>query len=327
VAWVAERKDLLCALFYLLSIMSYTKYACSRESGVRSQESENNAGDEAGRKNFFTDKHYLLAFGFFVLALLSKPMAVSLPIVLLILDWYPLKGYSLSRRFAAFAEKLLSIALSLGSSIVTVIAQKQGRINTIRVCTIISSSACSDQILITYLGKMILPLDLLLFIHTQTKGRIAFIDGISFSDSLCWRDYNCLHRDGEKQRVWLSAWCYYVITLVPVLGIFQVGSQAMADRYTYLPSLGPFLIVGLAVAWGANKVNSLIKGKVIVRFFSAMVAILVFLSLTYLTFKQIGIWKNSIDLWTYVIEKEPEHAMAYNNRGEAFEKWAGWMTQ
>jgi tetratricopeptide (TPR) repeat protein len=125
----------------------------------------------------------------------------------------------------------------------------------------------------------------------------------------------------KRQKLWLSVWGYYVITLLPVLGIVQVGLQSMADRYTYLPGLGPFLLIGIMTAWIWARIQRPDKQGLIARSLTVAAALLVFISLSYLTFKQIGIWKNSIVLWSYVIEKEPERVpFAYINRGIAFEK-------
>jgi tetratricopeptide (TPR) repeat protein len=120
--------------------------------------------------------------------------------------------------------------------------------------------------------------------------------------------------------LWLAVWGYYVMTLLPVLGIVQVGLQSMADRYMYLPSLGPFIIMGLMAAWVRERINNLERRNLIAGFLAVAASILVFTSLSYLSFRQIGIWKNSIIFWNYIIEKEPERVLfAYLNRGVAFE--------
>jgi len=109
--------------------------------------------------------------------------------------------------------------------------------------------------------------------------------------------------------------------LLPVLGIVQVGLQSMADRYTYLPSLAPFLIIGLTAAWVWARMTRLERGSLIAKYLAVGVSASLIVSLSYLTFKQTGIWKNSIVFWSYVIEKEPERVLsAYVNRGVAFEK-------
>ena len=126
----------------------------------------------------------------------------------------------------------------------------------------------------------------------------------------------------KKQKLWLSGWIYYVVTLIPVLGIVQVGGQAMADRYTYLPSLGPFLLMGLAGGMVLGLGEYPEERRLIVkRAGVAAVVPVLSASLSYLTFEQIGVWKNNMDLWSYVIEKDPEKApIAYKNRGTAFDR-------
>jgi tetratricopeptide (TPR) repeat protein len=124
----------------------------------------------------------------------------------------------------------------------------------------------------------------------------------------------------KKQSVWLAIWSYYLVSLLPVLGIFQVGSQSMADRYTYLPSLGPFFAAGLLAAWIFSQFEQAQQRTTLKRI-SFAAAATVILCLSSLTVKQIGIWKNSITLWDRVIEKEPNKSyIAYANRGKAFEK-------
>jgi protein O-mannosyl-transferase len=307
VAWIAERKDLLCALFFLLSILSYIKYVNYRDQAV-----------SEGRTNlFFSDRRYLYTIGFFVLALLSKPMAVSLPLVLLILDWYPFRRIRSLKARDIVVEKLPFIALALISSILTILAQKAfGSAGnpplSVRVFVAFGS-------LVSYLWKMIMPLNLLPFYplprhETYSPSgyflAVVLVIGISAA---------CLAASRRGRRIWLAAWFYYIITFLPVLGIVQVGSQSMANRYTYLPSLSPFLIMGLGAAWVYEKTNSLEHRRRSVGILSIAAAVLVLVSLSYLTARQIGIWKNSITLWNYQIENEPEPvSFAYEIRGSAF---------
>jgi tetratricopeptide (TPR) repeat protein len=115
--------------------------------------------------------------------------------------------------------------------------------------------------------------------------------------------------------MWLSLWGYYLVTLLPVLGIVQVGRQSMADRYTYLPSIAPFLISGLLVAWIYRKVYT--SGRSIkLTCITPVICLVIFMS--FLTYKQIGIWNNSVAFWSYVISKEPEVPFAYYGRGLAY---------
>src|SRR5208283_5182757 len=105
----------------------------------------------------------------------------------------------------------------------------------------------------------------------------------------------------KKQKFWLAAWGYYVITLIPVLGIVQVGDQAMADRYAYLPSLGPFLLAGLCIALVVEKVNSFQRGGIFVKLTCPAGALIVVIFMSYVTYQQIGVWKNGFTLWNKVI--------------------------
>jgi hypothetical protein len=302
-AWVAERKDVLCGLFFLLSIMRYMDYA----GGVV------NGADRKPRM-----KAYLAALGFFTLALLSKPMAVTLPVVLLILDWYPLgRVRSLTAFRSSCVEKLPFITLSFLSSILTILAQKTaGAIQSIEFAPLSTRMLVAGKALIGYLGKMIWPLDLIPY-YPYDKNislltalpAIALVIAITAACSIAIK----------KRKIWLSAWTYYVVTLVPVIGIVQVGGQSMADRYTYLPGLGPFLVFGVGAAWIGGRIFN--ERSRSVAGISAALGALLLVSSIYLTVNQIRIWKSEIDVWNCVIEKEPGRVpQAYYNRGTAFGK-------
>ena len=321
VAWVAERKDLLCALFFLLSIMAYTKYAVRWKSGAGSQESEGNREDEVGGKNFFLNKHYLLTLGFFVLALLSKPMAVTLPVVLLILDWHPFNRIrSLRSVWSAFAEKLPFIILSLASSIVTILAQRTGdSIASFEVVALSTRVLVAVHSLIAYLGKMLLPLNLVPFYPYPKDVSWFSVEYLLVIGLAIVITAACVILV-KKRKLWLSAWGYYVATLIPVLGIVQVGNQAMADRYTYLPSLGPFLAMAFVMARIAEKVSKLRRSGIMRKFIYTCAALCLFFSLSFITFKQITIWENGFVLWDHVIAKGYESATAHNNRGLALDE-------
>ncbi len=306
VAWVSERKDLLCALFYLLAIVQYAKYA-------------NIGGAETIQENSktrFLNKYYLLVLAFFVLALLSKPMAVSLPAVLLILDWYPFQRIRSIKSFmSAFVEKMPLIVLSIISSILTVLAQKAGgAIQSTEIIPFSSRVSVAAESLLGYLLKMALPVNMVPF-YPYPENVSPFSAGYLLSIVLVLGITATCIVMSKRQKLWLSVWGYYVITLVPVLGIVQVGSQSMADRYTYLPSLGPFLLAGLLSAWCIEKTNIRRKQAQIVKLIGGIAAILVSVCLSFITFRQVAIWKDSVTLWTYVIEKEPNAPVAHNNLG------------
>jgi tetratricopeptide (TPR) repeat protein len=312
VAWVAERKDLLCALFFLLSIMMYTNYARSVSNGT----------DNKKPASHFFNKQYVLALGLFIFALTSKPMAVTLPVILLLLDWHPFNRMQSLKSFRALViEKLPFIALSLISSIVTILAQRAGgSLRSMEIIPLSTRLLVAAEALIAYLWKMLWPLNLVPYypypkdvslFSLKYIAAIALVIGITLA---------CIVA-AKKRKLWLSVWGYYVVTLIPVLGIVQVGGQSMAERYTYLPSLGPFLVIGLASAWISKKTDAGKKWGLIAKVIWISAVICALGSISYRTVEQIGIWKNGITLWDYVIEKEPEGvSIAYTNRGLEFEK-------
>jgi tetratricopeptide (TPR) repeat protein len=309
VAWVAERKDLLCALFFLLSITMYIRYV--NLSG---------ADTDQNTRTRFLNGEYLLTFGLFVLALLSKPMAVTLPLVLLILDWCPLKRIrSVGTLRPLLFEKLPFIVLSILSSVLTILAQRAGEaITPTNYVPFSPRLLVAARSLVVYLGKMMVPVNLSPFYPYPREVSFFSVEYL-VPTILVVGITTCCVVTARKQQLWLSVWGCYVLTLIPVLGIIQVGSQSMADRYTYLPSIGPFFLMGLGGAWVSNRLNTVRKGKTIASLISITTAILVFVSLGYVTVKQIGIWKNSIVLWNSVVDKEATGPpLAYNNRGMAF---------
>jgi protein O-mannosyl-transferase len=310
VAWVSERKDLLCALFYLLTIIMYVKYLRVREQQPTQKKIT----------SFVFGKYYILSCSFIILALLSKPMAVTLPVVLLILDWYPFQRIQSFQTFRqAVVEKIPFFALSLFSSIITILAQRAGgAIRSTEIIPLPARVLVGARSLVAYLWKILWPLNLVPYYPYPRHISILSFEYLCAIALIIGITAVCIVLV-KKQKLWLAVWGIYVMTLLPVLGIVQVGDQAMADRYMYLPSLGPFLILGLTAAWIWIKVNRLQRWRLVARASVAGVTVLVFAALSFLTFTQIAIWKNSIDLWSYVIRKEPERVpFAYNNRGLAY---------
>jgi protein O-mannosyl-transferase len=310
VAWVAERKDLLCALFYLLSVMMYVKHA-GRGNPLWLPFVGRPLGTAPTRP-------YFLSLLFFILALLSKPMAVTLPAVLLLLDWYPLQRTTSLKTFrASFIEKLPFIALCLAASVVTILAQRSGRaIMSTELTPLSVRLAVAAEAVFSYIGKMLLPVNLVPFYRYPEDVSLLSLKYLFFVSLAVGVSAVCLAAV-KKQKVWLAAWGYYLITLLPVIGIIQVGFQSKADRYTYLPSLGPFLLTGLAAAWLYEKTPE--KRRALMRPAAAATAALLLVLLSYTTIRQTGAWKNSLVLWDFVIEKKSEKsAVAYYHRGTAY---------
>ena len=309
VAWVAERKDLLCAVFFLLSVTAYAHYM--------GEISENAFAVYTPR---LLNKRYLLTLGLFTLALLSKPMAVTLPFVLLILDWYPFgRIRSIKTLWAATIEKLPFLALTLISSILTVLAQKAGgAMEPMKLVPLSMRLLVAARSLIAYLGKMILPLNLSPYYaypddispySLEYIVPIALVAGITITFLTVLRN----------QKLWMAVWGYYVITLLPVLGIVQVGGQSMADRYTYLQSIGPFLLIGLIAAKVYADITDLTRWRVVLKTAGLVLAAAALVSMSYATMEQIGVWRNSFVFWGRVLEAEPARIpFAYNNLGLAY---------
>ncbi|MGD0885104.1 MAG: tetratricopeptide repeat protein [Thermodesulfovibrionales bacterium] len=309
VAWVAERKDLLCGLFFLLSISAYASH-------VRALVSEPLEKRKAASR--FFNRAYLVSLAFFALALLSKPMAVSLPVVLLVLDWYPFQRICSWKSFRdSGVEKLPFLICSIISSTLTIMAQRTGgATGMMAFMPLRARMLVAAKALVTYLGKIAVPVGLSAY-YPYPKGRevtlvspqylfaVIFVVGLTA----------ILLVAAKKQRVWLSVWGYYVVTLVPVIGVIQVGSQAMADRYMYLPSLGPFLLIGLIAAWVWARADSLKQWRPMVKGLIAAIAISLVISLSFVTLKQIAVWRDALTLSTDMVRKAPDAALPRNNLG------------
>ena len=300
--WISERKDVLCATFYLLTIISYIKYVSH------------------GSKNRL---FYGLTLVLFLLALLSKPMAVSLPLVLLILDYYPLRRFPPppsppyqggdKRGGRLLIEKIPFLIFIVISSIITIWAQDVGgALATLERLPLLSRVIVAGWAYIFYLIKMVLPIDLapvypypvkVFFFSYQYMGSLAILLTATF----------IAIRSLKKNNLFFTVWFYYLITLLPVIGIVQVGGQAAADRYTYLPSLGPFLLVGVAI--GALYEMASKKNRI------AIIAMLLLSAGLFInkTITQIGLWRDSVTLWSHEINIYPVGvSIAYNNRGDAY---------
>jgi Tfp pilus assembly protein PilF len=316
VAWIAERKDLLCALFFLLSIAGYVKYVTASVNSVN-----NEAIGQGARTRYFR-KEYLFSLGFFILALMSKPMAVSLPAVLLILDWYPLRRLrSVRTALDLIVEKLPFIMFSLISSVLTILAQRAwGAIVEMQALPLSSRLLVAAQSLIMYLWKMAVPRDLIPYYPYPKDVPLVSLNFLIALALIIGLTLFCIII-AKRHRLGLAAWGYYVVTLLPVLGIVQVGSQSMADRYTYLPSLAPFLVVAVGASWCCEKVTVLNWSKSTVMSLLIGTGVLIFAGMSFLTIQQMRIWENGLSLWSYVTQKEPQKAsIAYTNLGSAYQK-------
>lgn len=295
VAWVSERKDVLFAFFFLLSLLSYFKYTSC----------------ELQKKKIL---YYFLCLIFFIFALMSKPMAVTLPFVLIILDFYPIErlhiGSDLKSIRKIIGEKTPFIILSIVSSILTISAQQLLiKEHPLGIRLLVSVKAT-----FSYLVKIIFPIHLAPLYPYPRNISFWSLEYIgSFVIVICITAF-CIFLL-RKQRVYVSVWAFYIVTLLPVLGIVHVGKQAAADRYMYLPSLSLFIMAGLLVAWAWGETSLKKRYLNARRLLIVITIILTFFVLSLLTLKQIAIWKNSIALLTYELEKFPNFQDAYTIRG------------
>lgn len=296
VSWVSERKDVLSGFFFILGAITYLKYA--RETKNRRS-------------------YYALTLLFFVLAVMSKPIVVSFPVALLILDWYPLKRFqdvkgSFERAKKAIIEKTPFILASLACVVATIFAQQEfGAIKTTggflwRAVIIVRGY-------MFYLYKMLLPFGLApLYPHPAgiTLLSLEYAGAFLSFAAICIVCLLTYKRCRAITAVWLS----YLVMLLPVIGLVQVGMQVVADRYSYLPSAGVFLLAGAGAALLFERLSRPS------RIAALVCAIAVFAALSVLTVMQEAVWKDSIALWTHEINTVPDRpALAYYNRGIAYE--------
>ncbi len=299
VVWAAERKDVLSGLFFLLTLLSYSSYV--RRPG-------------AGR--------YTVVVVCFTLGLLSKPMLVTLPALLLLLDRWPLQRTDrLVPPRNLVTEKIPLVVLSCASSVVTVWAQSRG--STIKSFEFISALDRLQNAAISYcvyLQQFVWPTDLAFFYpHPALVVRNAFLP-IPATAALCaiataLITVAAVRRSAERPYLTVG-WLWYLIALAPVIGIVQVGAQAHADRYTYLPSIG----LVIAVAFGLHELvtwlvarNSARTQPIHVAATAAAVATLVTLSLQ--SYRQVGVWSSSERLYRHALEATQSNYIAAFNLG------------
>jgi tetratricopeptide (TPR) repeat protein len=304
-AWVAERKDLLYSFFYLLGMLSYVGF-------VRAQ------GEDPQQRSFVYYRAYWLCLLCYALSLASKPMAVTFPVILLLLDWYPLRrDLADGEGGAQLIEKVPFLVLGGALSVYTLYSEKvAGVFTALTDIPMKSRILVAFHAVVVYIGKLIFPVDLLplypypprvLMAQPEFAGSVIAVVGATVLCTLYMR----------KRPLWLVVWGSFTISVLPVLGLFQAGPQPWADRFIYLPSLGPFMLVGI----GGGLVWQKVSRRPLLRRSLAVSAALLVVLLSVMTVSQIGIWKNSMVMWTHVIEKVPHQLpFAYHNRSILFKE-------
>ena len=295
VAWVTERKDVLSMLFFLLTIGAYVRYI---------------------EQPHFS--RYFPIICLFALGLMAKPMLVTLPIVLLLLDYWPLgriplHDFKLSGYFKGMGrlvwEKLPLFFLSAAFSVMTVIsAQRAGATRSFEMLPLWTRIVNAFISYATYIRKMIWPTDLAVFYPYQVDSLsmwqvsvVGLLLLAATSAFIGWR---------EKRPYWVTGWFLYLVTLLPVIGLVQAGRQAMADRYTYIPLIGVFIML----AWG---IPDFVKNWRYRKILLPLAAALVLPALMICTRVQLSHWRNSITIFEHAIEVTNDNFTAHNNLGIA----------
>jgi protein O-mannosyl-transferase len=287
VAWISERKDVLSGFFFMLTMWAYVRYA-ERPNIAR----------------------YLLIILAFCFGLLSKPMLVTLPFVLLLLDYWPLGRFDESAEWPVFyrlvREKVPFFVLSIISSAITFLAQ---RIAVTSMEELPASARIANAFIsyIRYTGKMFWPSRLTIFYPHH--GEKVLMWQVVISALLLLAVSVCVIRLARRHKYLPVGWLWYLGTLVPVIGLVQVGAQAMADRYTYLPSIGIFIMV----AWSAAELAARWR---FLRMWLGISMVLVLAILLVCARMQVRHWQNSTTLYGHAMAVVPNNRWAHNAFGE-----------
>jgi len=297
VAWASERKNVLCTVFFMLGLWAYRRYALKPSI-----------------------KRYFVVAVMFALGLMAKPMVITFPFVLLLLDYWPLERMSFSsagreQRSGDYArrsvgqlvtEKLPLFGLSAASAVITMIAQKGG--GALREEYSFSARLANALVAyVSYIGKTIWPSNLAPlypFPRTglpawQVLGSIAVLLLITLG---VWKM--------KRHRYLTVGWLWFLGTLVPMIGLVQVGEQAMADRYVYISAIGLFIAITWGVVdWSASRQLAPTYGGV-----AALAVLVAFCGVTHI---QIGYWQNGLSLWSHALAVTRDNFVAEDNLGAA----------
>ena len=293
VAWVSERKDVLSAVFFFLMLGAYIRYV--RAASVM---------------------RYLAVVVLFAAGLMSKPMLVTVPIVLLFIDYWPLRRFEPALAISGrdnqgqiirrlFLEKIPLLILSVGASVITFILQKKtvGAIPPLPFLWRVQNAFVSYVI---YAWKTVWPTALAVFYphpnDTLSIWKVIFaillLLGITAAAIVL-----------RRQRPYLlTGWFWYLVMLVPVIGLVQVGEQGHADRYTYLPHIGLFMLA----VWLAADLTAVSYSR---SRFAVATAVVIIVALAWVAFGQTSYWRNSKTLWSHALAVTSDNDVAHNNLG------------
>lgn len=282
VAWVAERKDVLSIFFCLAAILSYLNYVQKRESGVKGT------------------SDYVATLILFVLALMSKPISVVLPAMLLVVDWYPLERFRKGRVVSLLLEKLpfffLSVLLSIGTVAILI---HLGSVRPTGEISFAQRLVIAGNGVFEYMRLTVWPIGVLP-IHIITDPiPSSFVVKSVITLLLC-----CYILSAGRKRPWIAmTWLCFIIPLFPVLGLLQNGLQAFAARFTYLPSVALSIVAAVLTIEGYRK--SLRSRRSFVRVLFAGTLVSVFAFYVVMTQRYIDVWKDSGTLWSRQIAYQP----------------------
>ena len=281
VAWIAERKDVLCALFGLGALHAYISFARFRRAAA-----------------------YAVMFLLFTLSLMSKAMLVTFPVLLLLLDFWPLGRVGRTPLRLLFLEKLPLLLPAALASVVAIEAQHAtAALVAAAANPLWRSVPAALESWAIYLGQFIYPHDLTMFYPyvavtgREVAGAAAVLAAIT---AAVWH----LRRRAPWQ---LMGWSWFLVALVPVSGIVRVGSQAHADRYTYLPSIGVFVMAVWLIGTWAQSHGGIRYATVIAGLCLALCGAL--------TWRQTGYWRDGFELYQHAISVQPNDDIAHNNLG------------
>jgi hypothetical protein len=311
VAWISERKDVLSGFFFLLTLWAYTRFTKQQDAATRRK---------TGFSTIWRSSSYRWSLFFFVLGLLSKPMLVTVPVVLLLVDLWPLNRLKApatgNERWcgmpkALLLEKLPFLFLALGLSVITFFAQRSGgAFEPVPIPLRIENAAVGY---VTYLEKLFWPKDLAcLYLRPSSIPQVRLLLSVLVLSAI-----TLLSALVFRRRPYLGVgWLWFCVMLLPVSGLVPVGLQSVADRYTYLPAIGLLL----AILWGTY---DLVASKVSLKVSSSLfmvVTIPILLACVLATHRQLFYWRDTETLMTRVLQLDPNNYIAHANLGVFFSK-------
>lgn len=301
VAWIAARKDVLSMFFMMLTLWGYFHYVQRPDM-----------------------RRYLVMAIMFILGLMAKSMLVTLPFVLLLLDWWPLNRFGSKQtipyveQFQRFGnigwlllEKLPLLTLSVVVSVATVVAEE--RAGALKPMVAYALDVRLGNALVSYvlyIGKMFWPVNLAVFYpHPGLWPLWAIVLSVLFLGAISYWSIRRL----RKYPYFAAGWFWYIGMLVPVIGLVQVGSHGMADRYTYIPLIGLFIVI----VWGSVDICRRLPGSMMILRVSLVV---VLTALSIQSYVQVQYWKDAIQLFRHAINVTTGNYIAHNNLGAALSR-------